>query len=124
MQTHSACGHRRLGNGANKMPIDPKTQSSLEAIERALNEQGVEEFDTARIQQLVSDAGAAGLTVDDGGGMHDRTGARVGAIRRSPSGEWIVERQNPEAEKSDAVVPEAAPEGPLRRLVDKIRMRL
>jgi len=106
------------------MPIDPKTQSSLEAIERALNEQGVEEFDTARVQQLVSDAGAAGLTVDDGGGMHDQTGARVGAIRRSPSGEWIVERQNPEAEKSDAVVPEAAPEGPLRRLVDKIRMRL
>jgi hypothetical protein len=106
------------------MPIDPRTQGSLEAIASALNEQHVEEFDTARIQQLVIEAGASQLTADDGGGLHDQTGARVGAIRRSPSGEWIVERQNPEAERSGAAIPEAAPEGPLRRFMDKLRMRI
>jgi hypothetical protein len=106
------------------MPIDPKTQSDLETVAAALNEDGVEEFDTSHVQRLVDDAVGSGLTVDDGGGLHDQTGARVGAIRRSPSGEWIVERQNPEAENAEAAVPEAAPEGPLRRLVDKIRMRL
>src|SRR5947208_2268214 len=106
------------------MPIDPHTQSSLEAIASALNEGGVEEFDVSRVQQLVADAGAPQLTVDAGGGLHDQTGTRVGAIRRSPSGEWIVERQNPEAEQAEAAIPEASPEGPLRRLMDKIRMRI
>lgn len=106
------------------MPIDPKTQRDLEAVAAALNETDVEEFDTAHVQRLVNDAAGSGLTVDDGGGLHDQSGARVGAIRRSPSGEWIVERQNPQAENAEAAVPEAAPVRPLRRLADKIRMRL
>jgi hypothetical protein len=107
------------------VPLDPNTQRRLEAIASTLNDAGLEEFDTSRVQELVGDvAEAPKLTVDDGGGLHDDTGARVGAIRRSPSGEWIVERQNPEADRSDAAVPEAAPEGPLRRLLDKVRMRL
>jgi hypothetical protein len=45
------------------------------------------------------------LTVDDGGGLHDDVGRRVGAIRRTPSGEWITDRQNPAADRSDAPIP-------------------
>lgn len=107
------------------MPPDPKTQQSLEAIALTLNDAGVEEFDTGRVQKIVDDVGGTPkLRVDDGGGLHDPSGARVGAIRRSPSGEWIVERQNPEAMGSEAPVPEASPEGPLRRFMDKLRTRI
>jgi hypothetical protein len=107
------------------MPLDPATQRRLEAIAFTLNDAGLEEFDASRVQELVGGvAEAPKLTVDDGGGLHDDTGARVGAIRRSPSGEWIGERPNPDADRSDAPVPEAAPEGPLRRFLDKVRTRL
>jgi hypothetical protein len=34
------------------------------------------------------------LRVDDDGGLHAESGRRVGAIRRTPSGEWITDRQN------------------------------
>jgi hypothetical protein len=107
------------------MPTDPSTQRTLEAIASRLNDAGLDEFDPSRVQKIVDEVrGTPRLSVDDGGGVHDPSGARVGAIRRSPSGEWIVERQNPEAERADAPVPEAAPEGPLKRFTDKIRMRL
>jgi hypothetical protein len=45
------------------------------------------------------------LAVDDGGGLHDDAGRRVGAIRRTPSGEWITDRQNPAAHRSEAPSP-------------------
>ena len=51
--------------------------------------------------------GEQSLTVDDGGGLHDASGARIGAIRRTPSGEWIVDRQNDTAERSDSTIPAA-----------------
>jgi hypothetical protein len=34
----------------------------------------------------------------------------VGAIRRAPSGEWIIDGQNPDAARSHAEIPAAAHE--------------
>ncbi len=53
--------------------------------------------------------GESALSVDDGGGLHDASGTRVGAIRRTPSGEWITERQNQAAEGSDTAIPREPP---------------
>ncbi len=56
--------------------------------------------------------------VDEGGGLHDAGGTRLGAVRRTPSGEWIVERQNETAERSDTAIPTAVQnQSPLRRLL-------
>jgi hypothetical protein len=50
------------------------------------------------------------LTADDGGGLHNESGARIGAIRRTSSGEWITERQNVAAERPESATPVAPPE--------------
>ena len=85
---------------------------SLEAIANALNDGGLDSFDTARVQLIVDEVGGGtpSLTVDDGGGLHDRSGLRVGAIRRAPSGEWIIDGQNPNAARANADIPAATPE--------------
>ena len=89
---------------------------ALATVAATLNEQRLEHFDAARVQALVTEAlgGEAQLTVDDGGGLHDHTGVRVGAIRRTDSGEWITERQNAAAERSDAAIPAKPPQSKLR----------
>jgi hypothetical protein len=99
-------------------------ERALATITATLNDHRVEHLEPERVQQLVDDAiGEAGvLTVDPGGGLHDRSGVRVGAVRRSPSGEWIAERQNDAAERSDTAVPRVADQGgPLRRLLAKLK---
>ena len=45
---------------------------------------------------------------------------RVGAIRRTDSGEWITERQNDAAERSDTAIPSPPPQGKLRSLLTKL----
>jgi hypothetical protein len=87
-------------------------QHSLQAVAAALNDGGLDTFDTARVQQLVDGLGGGEppMTVDDGGGLHDPMGIRVGAIRRAPSGEWIIDGQNPDAPRADAEIPAAADE--------------
>jgi hypothetical protein len=82
---------------------------SLAAIAKALNEGGLDDFDAARVQLIVDEivGGQASLTVDDGGGLHDSSRTRVGAIRRAPSGEWIIDGQNPAAAGADAEIPAA-----------------
>ncbi len=89
------------------MSTDTEIERALAAVTAALNDQKVNGFDTGRVQRLVTESldGEPPLTVDDGGGLHDETGARVGAIRRTDSGEWITERQNDAAEHSDAAIP-------------------
>ena len=79
------------------MSTDVEIERALAAIRATLNDQKVEGFDTKRIQGIVdrSMGGERKLTVDDGGGLHDESGARTGATRRTDSGEWITERQNP-----------------------------
>ena len=85
---------------------------ALAAIAATLNDQKLDEWDTTRVREIVAGSLAEGqlLTVDDGGGLHDSSGIRVGIVRRTPSGEWITERQNVEADRSDAVVPAARPQ--------------
>jgi hypothetical protein len=85
---------------------------ALASITATLNAHSVEELDPDHVQPLVDDAiGQPGvLTLDPGGGLHDRSGLRVGAVRRSPSGEWIADRQNVEAERADTAVPRASEE--------------
>jgi hypothetical protein len=49
--------------------------------------------------------GVASIRVDDGGGLHDEAGRRIGVIRRTPSGEWITEHQNRQAPGAGTDVP-------------------
>ena len=80
---------------------------ALAAVAATLNDQKVDDFDTGRVQEIVTEAfgGQRLLSVDDGGGLHDLSGTRVGVIRRTPSGEWITERQNETAEGADTAIP-------------------
>jgi hypothetical protein len=89
-------------------------QHSLQAIAAALNDGRLDEFELARVQPIVDEAGGdlLPLKVDDGGGLHDRSGTRVGAIRRAPSGEWIIDGQNTGAARADAEIPAAARDHP------------
>ena len=88
------------------MASDVEIERALAAVTSTLNDQGLEEWDTGRVQEIVIKALGAEqhLTVDDGGGLHDQSGIRVGAVRRIPSGEWITERQNPAAANSKAAI--------------------
>jgi hypothetical protein len=81
---------------------------ALAAVGTTLNDLGLEEFDRGRVREIVA---GSRLTVDDGGGLHDESGTRVGCVRKAPGGEWIVERQNTAADNPDAVVPSPAPGG-------------
>ncbi len=108
------------------MATDVEVDRAIAAITSTLNDQQLEQFDRARVQEIVTESlgGEPHLRVDDGGGLHDAaTGARVGAIRRTPSGEWITERQNPEAQRSDTAVPAPPPQGKLRKLMTKLKVR-
>ena len=89
------------------MASDVEIGRALAAIAATLNDQKLEDFDTGRVQEIVTEAlgGEQALTADDGGGLHDDSGARVGAIRRTPSGEWITERQNEAAERAQTAIP-------------------
>lgn len=106
------------------MATDVEIERALAAVTATLNDQGLEEWDRKRAQEIVTEAcgGERVLSVDDGGGVHDETGARIGAIRRTPSGEWITERQNPTAEHSDTAVPTPGPQSKLRQALTKLKI--
>jgi hypothetical protein len=106
------------------MASDVEIDRALATVHATLNDQGLEEFDRDRVQEIVVEAlgGEQRLVVDDGGGVHESSGARVGAIRRTPSGEWIVERQNTAADTSSTAVPTAPPQSKLRKLLTKLRV--
>ncbi|MDQ6840812.1 MAG: hypothetical protein M3025_00095 [Actinomycetota bacterium] len=88
------------------MATELEIERILEAVTASLNEHRLEEFDTRRVQLLVTAAlgGEVRLRVDDGGGVHE-DGVRIGAIRRTSTGEWITERQNREAPGAATDVP-------------------
>jgi hypothetical protein len=96
---------------------------ALAAVAATLNDRKLEHFEAGDVQQIVTETlgGKQLLTVDDGGGLHDGTGARVGAIRRTPSGEWITERQNEAAKDAAAAIPAKADETGLGGLVSKLK---
>jgi hypothetical protein len=106
------------------MSTDVDIERALAAVTATLNDQKLQEFDTKRVQEIVTESlgGEPKLTVDDGGGLHDETDARVGAIRRTDSGEWITERQNPAAERSDTAIPKKPPQSKLRSLMTKLKV--
>jgi hypothetical protein len=105
------------------MASDVEIGRALAAIAATLNDQKLERFDTGRVQEIVTEAlgGERLLTVDDGGGLHDESGTRVGAIRRTPSGEWITERQNEVAERSDTAIPREPEQTGAKGLLAKLK---
>jgi hypothetical protein len=104
------------------VPTDVEIERALATVSATLNDQQLDSFDRDSVQEMVTGAlgGSPELEVDDAGGLHAEDGVRVGAIRRTSSGEWIVERQNPEAHRSDVAIP--AP--PKKRLLRKAFTRL
>jgi hypothetical protein len=106
------------------MATDVEIERALAAVTATLNDQKLDEFDTDRVQEIVDQAlgGEWHLTVDDGGGLHETDGQRVGAIRRTDSGEWITERQNSTAEHSDTAIPSEPPQGKLRSVLTKLKV--
>lgn len=107
------------------MASDVEIDRALAAVTATLNDQKLESFDRRRVQRIVdgSVGGEPVLTVDGAGGLHDESGARVGAIRRTDSGEWITERQNAAAEHSDAAVPGKPPWSKVRKLLTLLHVR-
>ena len=107
------------------MAADVEIDRALATLSATLNDQQLPEFDAGRVQRIVTESlgGELALTVDDGGGLHDETGARVGAVRRSDSGEWITERQNSAAERSQTAIPSPPPWSRLRKLMTKLHVR-
>jgi hypothetical protein len=97
---------RHLGNGVD-VASDVEIERALEALAATLNDPPLDGFDTRRVQAIVDAAlgGQRRWTVDSGGGLHDETARRVGAMRRTPSGEWIIDRQNAGAARSETPIP-------------------
>src|SRR5438270_12534097 len=115
----------QLGTRAD-MATDIEIDRALAAVAATLNDQRLPEFDRGRVQEIVTDAlgGEWKLTVDDGGGVHDETDARIGAIRQTDSGEWIVERQNTAAENSDVAIPSPPKKSAMRKALTSLKTRL
>ena len=107
------------------MATNIELDRALVAISATLNDQRLSEYDPDRVQGLVTGAlgSEAKLRVDKGGGVHDESGARIGAIRRTDSGEWIVDRQNPTAERSDVAIPTPPKKSKLRSALSSISAR-
>jgi hypothetical protein len=106
------------------MSTDVEIERALAAVTATFNDQQLEEFEADRVEQIVTESlgGEHKLEVDDGGGVHDETGARIAVIRRTPSGEWITERQNPTAERSGTAVPKKPPQSKLRSVMTKLKV--
>jgi hypothetical protein len=106
------------------MATDVEIDRTLATVTATLNDQKLEEFDSGRVQEMVTEAlgGERKLTVDDGGGLHDETGTRIGSIRKTDSGEWIAERQNTAAENSDQAIPTAPPQSKLRKVMTRLHV--
>jgi hypothetical protein len=107
------------------MATDVEIERALATVAATMNDQKLEHLEPKRVQEMVTEAlgGEHSLTVDDGGGIHDETGARVGAIRRTDSGEWIAERQSHTAERSDTAIPAEPPQRKLRKLLTQLKVR-
>jgi hypothetical protein len=107
------------------MATDVEIERALATVSATVNDQRLEQFDRERFQELLDEALGSEhrLTCDDGGGLHDESGARVGAVRMTDTGKWHVERQNPEASRSHVAIPTVGPQSKLRRLMTKLKMR-
>jgi hypothetical protein len=106
------------------MASDIEIDRALAVVTASLNDHDLDHFDPGRVQQIVSAAlgGDPALTVDDGGGLHDTQGVRIGAVRRTDSGEWIADRQNEAAARSDAAIPTGRQQRGLRALLTRLKV--
>jgi|SRR4051794_7595367 len=97
---------------------------ALGAVSATLNDRDLAAFERDRVQEIVTESlgGEATLSVDPGGGLHAEDGTRIGAIRRTDHGEWVVERQNTAAERSDAAIPKPPPQSRLRSLLTSLKV--
>jgi hypothetical protein len=102
---------------------DVEIERALADVTATLNDRKLEGFDAGRVQEILTQAlgDEHKLEVDDGGGVHDATG-RVGVIRRTGSGDWITERQNPTAERSHTAVPSQPPQSKMRSPLTKLKV--
>jgi hypothetical protein len=107
-----------------EMATDIQIDRALAVVTATINDHKLEQFDRDRVQEIVTEAlgGQPLLSVDDGGGLHDQSGVRVGAVRRTPSGEWITERQNDAAERSDTAIPTQPRQSKLRKLLTRLKV--
>jgi hypothetical protein len=110
-------GRRRCSTDAEagidgRVASDVEIDRALATVTATLNDQRLSEFDAGRIQEILTASlgGEPALSVDGAGGVHDRSGIRVGIIRRAGSGGWIAERQNTAAETSSTAVPGGSPD--------------
>lgn len=106
------------------MATDIEIERALATVTATINDQELERFESARVQEIVTQAlgDEPRLKVDDGGGLHDETGRRVGAIRRTDGGEWIIERQNDAAARSHTAIPSKPPQRKARQLLRKLKL--
>jgi hypothetical protein len=107
------------------MTTNIEIDRALATLSATLNDQRLPEYDRGRVQEIVTESlgGAYTLTVDDGGGLHDESGSRIGAIRRTDSGEWIIDRQNDAAERSDTAIPKPSKKSVVRKVLSSIKSR-
>jgi hypothetical protein len=105
--------------------VEMEVDRALATVTAAINDQKLDEFDADRVQKIVTASlgGVPALTVDNGGGLHDETGARLGVIRRTGSGEWIIERQNNTADQSHTAVPTQPTWSRVRKLLTTVSVR-
>jgi hypothetical protein len=105
------------------MSSEIEIDRALAAVAATMNDQEIESFKRGRVQEIVTESlgGEQELTVDDGGGLHDSSGVRVAVVRRTPSGEWITERQNEAAERSGTAIPSGQQPSKAKSLLNKLK---
>lgn len=106
------------------MTTDVEIDRVLAVVTATLHDHRVESFDAADVQRWARGAlgGEPAVSIDEGGGIHDASGRRIGTVRRSDSGEWIADRQNDAAECSDSAVPTRPPQSTLRKVLTKLKL--
>jgi hypothetical protein len=106
------------------MTTDGEIGRVLATVTATLNDHRFETLDAGKVQEIAR--GALGdepeISIDGGGGIHDASGRRIGSVRRSDSGEWIADRQNDAAARSQTAIPTQPPQGKLRALLTKLKV--
>lgn len=76
------------------MTTEVEIERVLGTVTATLNDHRLESFDADTVQEIARGAlgGEPEVSIDDGGGIHDASGRRIGSIRRGDSGEWIADK--------------------------------
>jgi hypothetical protein len=106
------------------MTTDVEIGRVLAVVTATLNDHRLQTFDAGRVQEIAQGAlgGEPEISIDDGGGIHDASGRRIGSVRRGDSGEWIADRQNDAAQRSQTAIPRQPPQSKLRAVLTKLKV--